>query len=204
MEEYKIIEGFENYLVSNFGNVRNNKTSKIIKPYLDDKGYNKVDLYKNGGRKSFKVHRLVGNAFIPNPKNKLQIDHINNNRTDNNVNNLRWCTNQENNQNKGITKRNTSGIKGVHFNKERGKWQAQIKHNEKKYHLGYFNNIEDAIKKRQEKALELFGEFINTIELEININNVKPTTKLKLNININNNEQNEIDELEKEFEELLK
>ncbi len=57
---------------------------------------------------------------------------------------------------------------------------------------------------QKEKAKELFGEFINTIELEININNVKPKTKLKLNININNNEQNEIDELEKEFEELLK
>ncbi len=74
----------------------------------------------------------------------------------------------------------------------------------KKYHIGCFNNIEDAKKARQEKAKELFGEFINTIELEININNVKPKTKLKLNININNNEQNEIDELEKEFEELLK
>jgi hypothetical protein len=201
MEEFKAIENYD-YSISNFGNVKNNKTGKIIKPQLDDKGYYKVGLHKNGGRKKFKVHRLVGIAFIPNPKNKPQIDHIDNIKTNNNVNNLRWCTNSENNQNKGITKNNTSGVKGVDFHK--GKWRALINNNGKKYHLGCFENIEDAVKARQTKAKELFGEFINKTELEININNVKPKTKLKLNININNDEQNEIDELEKEFQELLK
>ncbi len=202
MEEYKIIEGFENYSVSKYGNVKNNKTGKIIKPILNHNGYYRVGLWKNGDGKKFKVHRLVGNAFIPNPKNKPQIDHIDNIKTNNNVNNLRWCTNSENNQNKGITKNNTSGVKGVDFHK--GKWRALINNNGKKYHLGCFENIEDAVKARQTKAKELFGEFINKTELEININNVKPKTKLKLNININNDEQNEIDELEKEFQELLK
>jgi hypothetical protein len=147
---------------------------------------------------------LVGNAFIPNPQNKPQIDHINNDKTNNNVNNLRWVTQQQNQFNMGLSKSNRSGIKGVSFDKRENKWRARITIDNKDIHLGYFNNIEDAIKKRQEKALELFGEFTNTIELEININNVKPNTKLKLNININNNEQEEIDELEKEFEELLK
>jgi hypothetical protein len=204
MEEYKIIEGFENYSISNFGNVKINKTGKIIKPILNQCGYCRIYLYKNGKRKTFSVHRLVALTFVPNPENKPSIDHINNDRTNNNVNNLRWCTNQQNQFNKGIAKNNTSGVKGVYFKKEIGKWCAQLKNNGKNFHLGYFDNIEDAKKARQTKAKELFGEFINTIELEININNVKPNTKLKLNININNNEQKEIDELEREFEELLK
>jgi hypothetical protein len=204
MEEYKIIEGFENYSVSKHGNVKNNKTGMTLKPGLNWNGYYRIDLYKSGKRKTFLVHRLVGNAFIPNPENKPQIDHIDNDRTNNNVNNLRWCTNQENNQNKGFSKNNTSGVKGVYFKKEIGKWCAKITHNGKKYHLGYFENIEDGSKARQTKAKELFGEFMNTIELEININNIKPNTKLKLNININNDEQKEIEELEREFEELIK
>ncbi len=203
MEEFKAIENYD-YSISNFGNVKNNKTGKIIKPHLDDKGYYKVGLYKNGDRKKFKVHRLVGNAFIPNPKNKTQIDHIDNVKTNNNVNNLRWCTNSENNQNKGITKNNTSGVKGVHFNKAQGKWCAQITIDGKPIHLGSFDTIEEATKTRQAKAKDLFGEFVNAIELEIKINNLKPKTKLKLNININNDEQHEIDELEKEFQDLLK
>jgi hypothetical protein len=204
MEEYKIIEGFENYSVSNYGNVKNNKTGKNFKLCLDTNGYYKVDLYKNGDYRRIVVHRLVAMAFIPNPENKPQVDHIDNIRTNNNVNNLRWVSNSENNQNKGIYMNNTSGVKGVNFNKRKNKWRAYIHHNGKNYHLGYFENLEDAAKARQTKAKELFGEFINKIELEININNIKPNTKLKLNININNDEQKEIEELEREFEELIK
>jgi hypothetical protein len=204
MEEYKIIEGFENYSVSNFGNVKNNKTGKIINPRLNRNGYYIIDLHKNGKRKTFKVHRLVALTFIPNPENKPSIDHINNDRTNNNVNNLRWCTNSENSYNTGLSKTNTSGIKGVCFHKQHKKWQVQITHTGKNYHLGYFENLEDAKRARQEKAKELFGEFMNTIELELNINNIKPNTKLKLNININNDEQKKIEELEREFEELIK
>jgi hypothetical protein len=59
MEEYKIIEGFENYSVSNFGNVKNNKTGRILKQALKRDGYYGVVLSKNGKVKDFKVHRLV-------------------------------------------------------------------------------------------------------------------------------------------------
>ncbi len=204
MEEYKIIEGFENYSISNFGNVKNNNTGKIRKFQLDHDGYYIVSLHNNWKRKTFRVHRLVALTFIPNPENKPQIDHIDNDRINNNENNLRWCTHSENQINTGIAKNNTSGVKGVRFYKQHKKWCAQITHNGKKHHLGLFNTIEEATKTRQKKAKELFGEFVNAIELEININNIKPNTKLKLNININNDEQKEIEELEREFQELIK
>jgi hypothetical protein len=205
MEEYKIIEGFENYSISKSGNVKNNITGRILKTNKNERGYYRVALCKNGDiKKTFKVHRLVASTFIPNPENKPQIDHIDGNKINNNVNNLRWCTNSENNHNKGITKNNTSGVKGVHFHKQSNKWRAEITNNGKKYHIGCFDTIEDASKARRTKAKELFGKFINTTELEININNAKPNKKLILNINIKYDEQNDIDELEKEFEGLLK
>ncbi len=203
MEEYKIVEGFENYSVSKYGNVKNNKTGKILKAMEHKNGYYFVDMFQNRKRKSFLVHRLVGTTFIPNPINKPSIDHIDNDKSNNNVSNLRWCNHSENNQNKGITRNNTSGIKGVCFHKKIKKWFPIITHNKKRYYLGCFENIEDAIKVRREKVKELFGEFTNTVELDININNIKPNTIIKLNININN-EQKELEELEREFEELIK
>ncbi len=203
MEEYKIVEGFENYSVSKYGNVKNNKTGRILKPGLNQDGYYIIELYKNGKSKKFRIHRLVALTFIPNPENKPEVDHIDNDKTNNNTNNLRWSTRIENSYNIGLTKANRSGIKGVGFYKQYNKWRAQLESNGKYYHLGYFDTIEDAAKARQQAAKELFGEFTNKVELEININNIKPNTIIKLNININN-EQKELEELEREFEELIK
>ncbi len=200
MEEFKAIENYD-YSISNHGNVKNNKSGRILKAMSNKKGYYLIDLSKNGKSNKILVHRLVANAFIPNPENKPQVDHIDNNKTNNNVNNLRWCTNDENQFNKCISKANKTGVKGI--TNENDNWRSQITHNKKKYHLGYFENIEDAAKARQIKAKELFGEFTNKVELEININNIKPNTIIKLNININN-EQKELEELEREFEELIK
>ena len=89
MEEFKLIKGFENYSVSNLGNVKNNKTNRILKQD-NNKGYKLVKF--NGKNK--RVHRLIAEAFIPNPDNKPCIDHINNIRNDNRIENLRWATNK--------------------------------------------------------------------------------------------------------------
>ena len=71
-------------------------------------------------------------------------------------------------------------------------------------HLGYFDNIEDAINARVKKAKELFGEYINKCEKEININlNIPKNTKVKLNINIKSQEDQELEDLEKEFNDIL-
>ena len=107
MEEeiWKPIKDFEGYYeVSNIGRVRslNYKRTgkgKILKNIEDYKGYLEVGLTKNGKRKQFKVHRLVAEAFIPNPENKPCIDHINTIKSDNRVENLRWVTYKENSNN---------------------------------------------------------------------------------------------------------
>ena len=107
MEEeiWKPIKEFEGYYeVSNMGRVRslNYKRTgkeKILKNIGDYKGYLEIVLTKNGKQKQFKVHRLVAEAFIPNPENKPCIDHINTVKSDNRVENLRWVTYKENSNN---------------------------------------------------------------------------------------------------------
>lgn len=111
-EIWKPVKGYEGlYEVSNKGNVRsvdryvrNDKQYRLLKgkpmkTFPNLYGYLKTNLYKNGQRKLHSVHRLVAEAFIPNPSNLPCIDHINTIKTDNRVENLRWCTNKENSNN---------------------------------------------------------------------------------------------------------
>jgi hypothetical protein len=97
-EVWKDIKGFDGlYQVSNLGRIKSLRYgTNILKPFLTGKGYLTVDLCFKGKRKSVRVHRLVADAFIPNPTNKSQINHINGNKKDNSVKNLEWNTQSEN------------------------------------------------------------------------------------------------------------
>ena len=125
VEIWKPVVGYEGlYEVSNLGKVKaikwhRGEEEKEMKPYTTYKGYLRLRLTKNGKGKQFQIHRLVAEAFIPNPENKPCIDHINTDRTDNTVwlnedgsvnyekTNLRWVTNKEN-CNNPISKQNYS------------------------------------------------------------------------------------------------
>ncbi len=163
--EYTIwlpIKDYNNYEVSICGSVRNVKTKRILKQMINSNGYYIINLYKNNNMKTFKVHRLIAKAFLPNLENKECIDHCDNNKLNNTISNLRWCDLSENQHNRKLNKNNTSSVKGVRF--ESNKWRAQIRFNNKTIHIGYYNNIEDAKQARQKKAAELFGEFLNACE----------------------------------------
>lgn len=100
-EIWKPIEGFENYEVSNKGNVRNNNfhstgKCKLIAQTPDNRGYPKVSLFKNNKRKCFMVHRLVAQAFIPNPDNLETVNHKDEVKTNNCVENLEWMSDLDN------------------------------------------------------------------------------------------------------------
>ncbi|AGI61785.1 HNH endonuclease [Vibrio phage JSF3] len=102
-EIYLPIPEFENYEVSNFGNVRSTKRTKpiLLKPDVTNHQhtqYARVTLSKEGITYRIAVHRLVAKVFIPNPHNKPHVNHIDNNGINNHVSNLEWCTHVENMQ----------------------------------------------------------------------------------------------------------
>ena len=154
---------YPNYAVSNYGNVKNRKFGRILNPYNDSKGYPTVVLMNNNIRFYKRIHKLVLPAFEANPENKKCIDHINN-KYNNEVFNLRFATLSENQYNRVLNINSTSGTKGVSFDNKSNKWRARIRINNNSIHIGFYENIEDAIKARQEKSKELFGDYLNSCE----------------------------------------
>lgn len=115
MQEWEKVEGFENYSVSNDGKVRNDKTNRILAGVGTGRGGEYVGVCLTKAKKSYikLVHRLVAAAFIDNPDNKEQVDHIDGNKLNNNVDNLRWVTASENCLGYGLAERNKNRQKHI-------------------------------------------------------------------------------------------
>lgn len=116
-------------------------------------GYRKVTI--NG--KVLLIHRII--YFLKNDHCPKYIDHINQIKDDNRIENLRGCTNQENQRNTGIRKDNKSGFKGVSWYKSSNKWRAKITVSGKIIHLGYFNTAKEASEAYEEHAKVEFRDF---------------------------------------------
>jgi hypothetical protein len=199
MEEFRKIEGFDNYSVSNNGNVRKDSNNKILKSFNDINGFRRVLL----GSKKKRVDLLVADAFIPNEDNTIFtiLHHKDSNVENNHLSNLQWISKEQNKFYKNISINNTSCHTGVYFEKKSNKWRARIGHNNKMISLGLFANKEDAIKARQNKVNELFVESTQRI---VNLNiNLLPNTKLNINLTIDDDTE-EYKRLEQEFEQLIK
>lgn len=149
MENWRVIEGYPDYEVSDLGRVRSKKCGPwiIMKPgycYGDNinNPYAIIGLVKDGKKKTFILHRLIGKAFIPNPKNKPTIDHINKKRLDNRLVNLRWATRREQQANRTIT-HGSSGIPYIKCNNH-GNWEVKVRG----YGQKTLKTLEEAIKVR--------------------------------------------------------
>ena len=146
----EIIEGrlFYNKDDGNFYNKRSGSISGV----LTRQGYRRI--YLTG--KLHPAHRLVWifhNGQIPEDR---QIDHINGNRLDNRIENLRLVTHLENHRNKKHSSRNKSGVTGVDWKKERNRWRATIGFGGAHFRfLGYFKKFEDAVKARKQAEIEI-------------------------------------------------
>ena len=126
MEEiWKKIDGYDNYFVSSEGKVRNDKTGRILKVRSNKEGYLRVNLCKNGKMTTFTIHRLVAQAFLPNPKNLPCVDHINTIKNDNRMDNLRWCS-QKGNCNNPLSRINNSKAQKGENNPNLGSLIVQV------------------------------------------------------------------------------
>ena len=139
------IEGFDNYLIYPDGKVFSIKRDIFMKTSPDIEGYLIVGLCKNKKNYTKRIHRLVGEAFIPNPNGKPLIDHIDRNRQNNNVKNLRWATQSENLQNQGVRITNKStGLKNISYDEKNNRYHFQKIINGNK-HQKYLKTLEEAI-----------------------------------------------------------
>ena len=117
-------------------------------------GYMMVTLYKRGKAKMHYVHRVVAEAFLGNAKNLPMVNHKDLNRTNNNVENLEYCTARYNNAYSVLAKTHSSKYLGVTWDKSRRKWTAQYQVGKKKIFLGRFDTQEEA----HEKYKKVMGE----------------------------------------------
>lgn len=144
IEEWKAIPGYEGlYEVSNKGNVRNVRRNTLLRLSKNNDGYIQVHLYKNGIRNKFQVHRLVAQAFLPNIDNLPQVNHKDENKTNNNVTNLEWCTAKYN------TNFGTRNIRRRETAIKNGSWSGLSK---EEYHKKYYEE-------NKEKILEQHREY---------------------------------------------
>ena len=168
MEEFRDIKGYEGmYQVSNLGRVKSlarkssaghNVQEKIRKTPVSSSGYPSVVLCKDGDKKMRTVHQLVAIAFLehkPNGYKGLYVNHINFDRTNNNVTNLEITTARENTNRKHL--KSSSKYTGVCWVEPNNKWMAQIKINGKRKYLGLFK-CEIAASVAYQKALNTFNE----------------------------------------------
>ena len=125
---------------------------------IDSKGYGRVCF----DGKQYRAHRVVWALFYGEAPDQ-QIDHINGNRLDNRIANLRLASNAENSRNCKLSKNNTSGVTGVSYHAQAKKWFAQIMFNRKNNNLGLFNTKEEAIAARKKAETQYFGQFAKQI-----------------------------------------
>lgn len=156
MNEWKQLKETDKYEVNNVGNVRNIKTGKELKKHLDKNGYVRYELYYENKRHLEPAHRLVADAFIDNPDNLPQINHKDEIKTNNNVDNLEWCTPSYNNNYGTRPKRlseslkgRVSGMEGKHHSEEAKRKIGDAQLGEKNHMYG---------KKHSQETLALMRE----------------------------------------------
>lgn len=155
------VVGFEfGYEVSNKGRIKSLERVKVAKnklmtPKASTNKYPFIALRKEGKTHQLRVHRLVAQAFIPNPENKPEVNHKDRDVSNNNVENLEWVTKRENCIHFGASVNQSSKFPGVSWNKRNNKWEVKIMFRHVHYYLGKYLEENTAGKKYSDLRIEL-------------------------------------------------
>lgn len=142
---WKKIKHNENYSINELGEVRNDRTGKLITPFVNRKtGYKTVDLWEHNKSTKHTIHRLLAEAFIPNPTGKPTVDHIDGNRLNNSLENLRWATYSEQNSRFGTVGVRSQKVKVTHYEEIRKKRGGGHESWGRVDRTIYFDSISDA------------------------------------------------------------
>ena len=195
IEEWRPIEGYEGlYEVSNTGQVRSLDRfyyrlhkGKVLSPTKDRYGYLTVTLNCNGKSKTIKIHRLVAQAFLLNPDNLPQVNHKDEVKTNNNVDNLEWCTAKYNNnfgtrqeryRNTMLEKGHWSGLSREEYEKKRYKENKdKRKDSQRKYYQKNKDRICDKVKEYSQKNKEKIREYHHQYYLKKKEENIQNNVK---------------------------
>ena len=154
---WKDICGFEDrYEINEFGEIRNKKTQNYLSCKIDKSGYQQIGLRKLGDRKRywFSVHRLVATHFISiTQSSNLQVDHIDNNKLNNHVTNLRWVTSVENNSNRKLSHWATNKTKELYISAYKNGYMIRINRKNYKKRL-WVQDLKEAICQRDKFIAE--------------------------------------------------
>lgn len=134
------------------GRVQNIATKRLSKQWLHHNGYRKVRIV----RRNYLVHRLLAMYFIPNPNELPQIDHINGDKSDNRLVNLRWCNPKR--PGRPHTRKNGVLPKNV-YRRTSGRFMVQVAHNHRFFSGGTYGTVDEAVKAATELREQLCGEF---------------------------------------------
>jgi len=138
------IQGYPDYLIYEDGRVFSKKSRKMLKPRVNGIGYKQVDLYNHGKQKTILIHRLVALYYIDNPNNFPEVDHIDRNKVNNDISNLRFVDRSTNCHNQGTYCTNKLGHKNISYVKSRNRY-LYSKMVKGTYHRKSFKTLEEAI-----------------------------------------------------------
>ena len=155
------IKDYENYSFDlNNNQVYGHKHKKYLKSDLDKDGYYRIILSKNNKPKTFQFHRLIYEAHFGTIPEKMCIDHIDNNKQNNNIENLRLATRSQNSMNKITPKHNLSGYKNIYKTKF-NTYEVKIRKNYKIVYCNNFKTLDEAILNRDVNLVLYHGEYFN-------------------------------------------
>ena len=166
---------FPNYKLNTNGEIYNIESNTILNGYIHKSkhtNYRLFSLMKDNKIHTLKLHRLLAKAFIPNPNNHPCVDHKDGNGLNNHLDNLRWSSRSENQQNKEVQKNNKLGIKNICYHIGNNKYQFKKEYNKEKY-VKYFKTLEAAI--------ECKNEWYNNHQDEFLVKNKRDEDNLLLN-----------------------